>query len=97
MNLLVKSAEKLQQVAVLASDIQQVSVSTIEGLERKINTYLRRWLGIPRSFCSIGLYSSGSKLQLPVTSVLEAYKATKTHQTMMLRNSKDRDMFTDSK
>ena len=44
----------------------KVPVSTVEGLERKMNTYLRRWLGVPRSFCSIGLYSTGSKLQLPV-------------------------------
>ncbi|RXN21510.1 hypothetical protein ROHU_024089 [Labeo rohita] len=69
--------------------VYEVPVSTVEGLERKINTYLRRWLVVPRSFCSIGLYSTGSKLQLPVTSVLEEYKATKTRQAMMLQDSKD--------
>lgn len=67
----------------------EVPVSTVEGLERKLNTYLRRWLGVPRSFCSIGLSSKGSKLQLPMPSVVEEYKATKTHQAMMLRDSKD--------
>ena len=51
-----------------------------------MNTYLRRWLGVPRSFCS---YSTGSKLQLLVTSVVEEYKATKTRQAMMLRDSQD--------
>ncbi|KAK3552400.1 hypothetical protein QTP86_011630 [Hemibagrus guttatus] len=69
--------------------VYEVSVSTVEGLERKINTYLRRWLVAPRSFCFIGLNSTGSKLQLPVTSVLEEYKATKTCQAIMLRDSKD--------
>ncbi|KAK0135474.1 hypothetical protein N1851_028685 [Merluccius polli] len=69
--------------------VYRVSVSTVEGLERKINTYLRRWLGIPRSFCSIGLYSTDSKLQLPVISMVEEYKATKTCQAMMLRDSQD--------
>lgn len=69
--------------------VYEVPISTVEGLERRINTYLRRWLGVPRSFCSIGLYSTGSKLQLPVTSVVEEYKATKTRQAMMLRDSKD--------
>lgn len=58
-------------------------------MERKLNTNLRRWLGVPRSFCSIGLYSAGSKLQLPITSVVEEYKVTKTRHTMMLRDSKD--------
>lgn len=57
--------------------VYEVPVSTVKGLERKISTYLRRWLGVPTSFCSIGLYSTGSKLQLPVTSVLEVYKTTK--------------------
>ncbi|KAK0142173.1 hypothetical protein N1851_020155 [Merluccius polli] len=57
--------------------VYEVPVSTVGGLERKINTYLRRRLGIPRSYCSIDLYSTGSKLQLPVTSMVEEYKATK--------------------
>ncbi|KAK0147796.1 hypothetical protein N1851_012487 [Merluccius polli] len=67
--------------------VYKVPISTVEGLER--NTYLRRWLGVLRSFCSIGLYSKGSKLQLPVTSVVEEYKATKPQQAMMLRDSQD--------
>ncbi len=37
----------------------------------------------------LGLYSTGSKLQLPVILVLEEYKSTKTCQAMMLQNSKD--------
>ncbi|KAI2646403.1 hypothetical protein H4Q32_030397 [Labeo rohita] len=68
--------------------VYEVPVSTVEGLERRINTCLRRWLGVPRSFCSISLYCTCSKLQLPVTSVLKEYKATKTRQAMM-RDSKD--------
>lgn len=44
---------------------------------------------IPRSLRSIGLYSTCSKLQLPITYVVEEYKATKACQAMMLRNSKD--------
>ncbi|KAK0155383.1 hypothetical protein N1851_002288 [Merluccius polli] len=40
--------------------VDKVPISTVEGLERKMNTYLRRWLGVPRSFCSIGLYTTDS-------------------------------------
>ncbi|KAK0143400.1 hypothetical protein N1851_018471 [Merluccius polli] len=69
--------------------VYEVPATTVEGLERKMNTYLRRWLGVLRSFCSIGLYSTGIKLQLPVTSVVKGYKATKTHQAMMLGDSQD--------
>lgn len=61
----------------------------MEALERKLNNFLGRWLAVPRSFCSIGLYSTGGKLQLPITSVVEEFKATKACQAMMLRDSKD--------
>ena len=67
----------------------EVPVSTVENMERKINSYLRRWLGVPRSFSSIGLYSSGSKLQLPLKALTEEYKATKVRAVMMLRDSQD--------
>lgn len=70
--------------------VYEFPFSTMETLERKINSYLRRWLGVPRSVCSIGLYSTGSKFQMPVTSVIEEYKATKTSQAMMVQDSKDR-------
>ena len=44
-----------------------------------IPTYLRRWLGVPRSFSSLGQYSTGSKLQLhvPLNSITKEFKVTK--------------------
>ncbi|CAC5417465.1 unnamed protein product [Mytilus coruscus] len=53
------------------------------------NRHLRKWLGVPKSFSSIGLYSTSSKLQLPLSSITEEFKVTKTRQVMMLRDSKD--------
>jgi len=37
-----------------------ISITTIEGMERKrkVNRYLRRWLGVPQCFSPAGLYSS---------------------------------------
>ena len=35
--------------------IYEVPMSTVEELERKITTFLRQWLGVPRSFSNIGL------------------------------------------
>ncbi|KAK0143476.1 hypothetical protein N1851_018388 [Merluccius polli] len=83
------SALRSSRIIKLLILLRRVPISTVEGLERKTNTYLRRWLCVLRSFCSIGLYSTGSKLQLPVTSVVKEYKATKTRQAMMLRDSQD--------
>ena len=69
--------------------VYEVPLTTVEALERKINNFLRRWLSVPKAFCSIGLYSSGSKLQLPITSVVEEFKTAKVRLAMMLRDSND--------
>ncbi|KAJ7995782.1 hypothetical protein DPEC_G00248160 [Dallia pectoralis] len=69
--------------------VYEVPLTTVETLERRINSFLRRWLFVPKSFCSIGLYSSGSKLQLPITSVVEEFKTAKVRLAMMLRDSND--------
>lgn len=34
----------------------EIPVTTVEGFERKISEYLRRWLGLPRSLSSIVLF-----------------------------------------
>ena len=67
-----------------------VPISTVEAMERALSGYIRRWLGVPRSFSSIGLYSSGSKLQLPLSSITEEFKITKARQVLMLRDSSDK-------
>ena len=70
--------------------IYDVPLSTVEVLERTISSYLRRWLNVPRSLSSIGLYSTGSKLQLPLSSLVEEYKVAKVRQAVMLRDSNDK-------
>ena len=69
--------------------IYEVPLSTVEALERTISRFLRRWLNVPRSLSSVGLYSTGSKLQLPLTSLVEEYKVAKVRQAIMLRDSTD--------
>ena len=58
-------------------------------LERKVSRYLRRWLGVPPSFTSIGLYSNSIQLSLPVSSVVEDFKVAKCCLVMTLRDSTD--------
>lgn len=41
------------------------TISTISGLERIVNCYLRRWLGLPRSLSSITLYGNTYKTDAP--------------------------------
>ena len=48
---------------------------------------LRRWLGVPESFSSVGLYSFGTKVQLPLNSDTEEFKVTKVSHIIMPRDS----------
>ncbi|XP_069133240.1 uncharacterized protein [Argopecten irradians] len=69
--------------------LYEISVSTVEGLERRISKHLRRWLGVPQCFSSTGLYSRTSKLQLPLTSLVEEFKTGKARLVMTLKDSRD--------
>ena len=67
----------------------ETTLSLVENLERTINRSLRRWLGLPPCLSSNNLYSVSSKLQLPLTSLVEEYKVCKTRLVLMLRDSQD--------
>lgn len=41
------------------------TISTISGLERRVSSYLRRWLGLPRSLSSITIYGNTYKTNAP--------------------------------
>ena len=69
--------------------VYELPLTTVEKMERLANTYLKKWLGIPRSFSSVGLFSQNSKLQLPLKSVLDQYQITKARQVMLLEESSD--------
>lgn len=69
--------------------VYEVSLSTVETMERKISSYLRRWLGLPRSLTSAALYCTGNKLQLPFSSLEEEFKVSRTREAGMYRDSSD--------
>ena len=55
--------------------------------ERLINRHLRRWLGVPPSFTSIGLYGRTNQLKLPMTSLVEEFKVAKGRLVVTLKQS----------
>ena len=69
--------------------LYDVPSSTIEALERITSRHLRKWLGIPPSFSSVGLYGKNNKLQLPLSALAEEFKAAKTRLVLTLRDSPD--------
>ncbi len=59
-------------------------MSQVEGMERLCSKFLRKWLGVPPSFSAVNLYSNTSKLPLPVSLVVEEFKATKARAVSTL-------------
>ena len=69
--------------------IYEIATTTVEAMERKVSGYLRKWLGVPSSFTSIGLYSNSIQLSFPVTSVVEEFKVAKCRLVITLQDSAD--------
>ncbi len=69
--------------------VYEVSVATVEALERTISQSLRRWLGLPQSLTSVAQYGHSNKLQLPFRGLVEEFKVTRARAVMMYRDSSD--------
>ena len=65
----------------------EVTISHVEEMEWKVSSYIRKWLGVPRSLSNIAFYGHNTKLQLPLSSLIEEFKVTKARLYMMLRDS----------
>ncbi|XP_052251742.1 uncharacterized protein LOC127858578 [Dreissena polymorpha] len=69
--------------------VNDVPISTVEKLEQMISKHLRKFLGLPPSFTNIGLYGRSTKLQIPISSVVEEFKEAKARFLLTLRDSED--------
>eukprot|EP00066_Takifugu_rubripes_P027132 XP_011616398.1 PREDICTED: uncharacterized protein LOC105418502 [Takifugu rubripes] len=69
--------------------VYAVPVTTVESLERKISSFLRRWLGLPRSLNSAALYGTSNTLQLPFSGLTEEFKVARTREALQYRDSRD--------
>ncbi|XP_063058826.1 uncharacterized protein LOC134452393 [Engraulis encrasicolus] len=69
--------------------VYAVPITTVEAMERKISSYLRRWLGLPRSLSSAALYGSSNTLQLPFSGLTEEFMVTRTREALQYRESRD--------
>ncbi|KAE8284702.1 hypothetical protein D5F01_LYC16135 [Larimichthys crocea] len=68
--------------------VYEVPISTVERLERRVSTHVKKWLGLLRCLTTTGLYGD-SVLKLPLTSLTEEFKCAKTRLQMTLNKSKD--------
>ncbi|XP_031136520.1 uncharacterized protein LOC116036966, partial [Sander lucioperca] len=69
--------------------VYEFPISTVEGFERRVSNYLRRWLSLPRSLSSIALYGNKNKLTLPINSLSEEFMVTRAREVLQYRESKD--------
>ena len=69
--------------------IYSVPMSAVEQLERRINSFLRRWLGLPRCLSSTALYGTSNALQLPFKGLVEEFIVSRTREACQYRYSKD--------
>ena len=69
--------------------LYEVAITTVEGMERKISGYLRRWLGLPKSLSSAALYGTSNAIQLPFRGLKEEFVVTRTREAIMYRDSRD--------
>ena len=84
----------IYQNAVLPKVLWQLTVyeftsSSVEQLEKKINSTWRRWLGLPKCLSSAALYGGSNALQLPFKSLVKEYKITKVKTSTQFMISKD--------
>lgn len=61
----------------------------METLERKISSYLCRWLSLLRSLSSAVLYGRSNKLQLPISSLDEEFRVSHTREALLYWDFKD--------
>ena len=76
-------------LAFVPTKVYKVASSTVRTLERKISSFLRRRLGLPRSLCSAALCGETNKLQLPISSFDEEFRVSQTREAMLYRDSND--------
>ena len=69
--------------------VYEVTLTRVETIQRHINKYLQKWLGLPPSFTTVGLYSKTAKVRLPISSLEEEFKTGKVRLQMMMRDSPD--------
>ena len=69
--------------------LYEVAITTVEGMERKISSYLRRWLGLPKSLSSVALYGTTNAIQLPFRGFEEEFVVTRTREAIWYRDSRD--------
>ena len=72
--------------------IYELPMSWVEGMERKINKWLRKWLGISKNITDVALFCPETPCPLPLRSLVKEFKKTKVNASIQLRQSQDEEV-----
>ncbi|KAI8498014.1 hypothetical protein Bbelb_239580 [Branchiostoma belcheri] len=75
--------------SLVLKQVYEVALTHVEAMERNINKFVKKWLGVPNSLTNIAIHSNKAKLTIPVPSLVEEYKVAKVRTVVTLRDSKD--------
>ncbi|KAL0968221.1 hypothetical protein UPYG_G00263980 [Umbra pygmaea] len=66
----------------------EVASSEVSRMDSLANSFIRKWLGLPRCFSDVGLFG-WNMLELPIKSISIGYKQEKALLVLELKNSAD--------
>ena len=69
--------------------LYEIPMSWVEKMEARINTQLRRWLGISKNTTTVALFCPKSPCALPLSSLGGVFKKVKSGAVMQLKHSRD--------
>ena len=67
----------------------EIALTRVERIEQRCSVFIRKWLGLPKMLNTTAIYGKKGLLDLPISSIVEEYKAGKARTVMTLRFSKD--------
>ena len=67
----------------------EIAMTHVERFDRKISSFIYKWLGMPPGVSNIVFYGQSNKLLLPLTALTEEFKVGKARVFMTLRDSQD--------
>lgn len=69
--------------------LSKIPRSSVNKMDTKANSFIRKWLGLLRCFSKTGLFRRNA-LQVPLQSISMGYKQEKIRLVLELRESTDR-------
>lgn len=68
--------------------MSEIPLSVVNKMDGLANSFIRKWLGLPRCFSEVGLFGRNT-LQLPLRSISGGYKQEKARLVLELRETTD--------